>query len=50
MGYIYVWEHFGGGQHTDADWSPIFKDLYIPELGFMDNCVTGVFLFSALAS
>ena len=42
---IDVWEHFGGGWHTDADWSPIFEDLYIPELGFMDNCVIGVFLF-----
>ena len=45
MGYIYVWEHFGGGGHTDADWSPIFEDLYSPELGFMDICVTNVFFF-----
>ena len=34
MGYIYVWEHFGGNQHIDADWSSIFEDLYSPELDF----------------
>ncbi|KAL6346813.1 hypothetical protein AAG906_002929 [Vitis piasezkii] len=22
MGYIYVWEHSGGGRHIDADWKP----------------------------
>ena len=33
-GYIYVWEHSGGGRHIDADWSPNFKDLYSPELDF----------------
>ena len=27
---IDVWEHFGGGRHIDADWSPIFEDLYSP--------------------
>ena len=43
--YIDVWEHFGGGGHTDADWSPIFEDLYNLKLGFMDICVTSVFLF-----
>ena len=45
MSYINVWEHYGGGQHTNADWSPIFEDLYSPKLGFMDICVTNVFLF-----
>ena len=45
MGYIDVWEHSGGNRHTDADWSPIFEDLYSLELGFMDICVTKVFLF-----
>ena len=30
MGYIYVWEHFGG----DVDWSPTFEDLYSLELDF----------------
>nr|CAN80062.1 hypothetical protein VITISV_039547 [Vitis vinifera] len=40
MGYIDVWEHFGEGGHIDADWSSIFEDLYSPELGFMDICVT----------
>ena len=49
-GYINVWEHSGGGRHVDADWSPIFEDLYSPELGFMDICVIRVFLFSTLAS
>ena len=33
MGYIDVWEHYKGGQHIDADWSPIFEDLYSPKLG-----------------
>ena len=45
MGYIDVWEHFGEGGHIDADWSSIFEDLYSPELGFMDICVTSVFHF-----
>ena len=34
MGYIYVWEHFRGGRHIDATWSPIFEDLYNLELDF----------------
>ena len=34
MGYIDVWEHSGGGQHVDANWSLIFEDLYSPELDF----------------
>ena len=34
MDYIYVWEHFGGGQHIDADWSMNFEDLYSLELDF----------------
>ena len=45
MSYIDVWEHSRGGEHTDADWRPIFEDLYSPELDFMDICVTSVFLF-----
>ena len=45
MGYSDVWEHSGESQHIDADWSSIFEDLYSPELGFMDICVTIVFLF-----
>ena len=45
MGYIYVQEHFGGGQHTNANCSPIFEDLYSPQLDFMDICVTSVFRF-----
>ncbi|KAL6325037.1 hypothetical protein AAG906_022127 [Vitis piasezkii] len=28
-------------RHIDVDWSPIIEDLYKPELGFMDICVTG---------
>ena len=32
MSYIYVLEHFGGGQHIDVDWSPIFEELYSLEL------------------
>ena len=43
MGYIDVWEHSGGSQHTDANWSPIFEDLYSPDLGFMDICATNMF-------
>ena len=43
MGYIYVWEHCGGGQHIDATWSPIFEDLYSSELDFMDTCASSVF-------
>ena len=46
MGYIDVWEHVGGGRHIDADWSPIFEDLYSPELGIMDICMVNVFFFS----
>ena len=34
MGYIYVWEHSGGGRHIDVDWSPNFEDLYNPKLDF----------------
>ena len=34
MGYIYVWEHSRGGRHIDADWSPIFVDLYSQKLDF----------------
>ena len=34
MGYIYVLGHFGGALHIDVDWSPIFEDLYSPELDF----------------
>ena len=45
MDYIYVWEHSGGGRHIDADWSPIFEDLYSLELGFMDIYVINVFFF-----
>ena len=45
MGYIDVWEHSGGGGHTDANLSSIFEDLYSLELGFMDICVTSVFHF-----
>ena len=32
MGYTYVWEHFGGGRHIDANWSPIFEELYSTKL------------------
>ena len=34
MGYIYDWEHFGGGRHIDAEESDL-QDLYSPELDFM---------------
>ena len=34
MGYIYVWEPSGGGQHIDADWSPNYEDLYGLEQDF----------------
>ena len=44
-GYINVWEHSGGGGHTDADWNLIFEDLYSPKLDFMDIYVTSVFPF-----
>ncbi|RVX07662.1 hypothetical protein CK203_021853 [Vitis vinifera] len=37
-GYIDGWEHSGGGQHTDVDWSPIFEDLYSLELGNPLGC------------
>ena len=43
MGYIDVWEHFGGGRHTNANWSRIFEDLYGPELSVMDSCATNMF-------
>ena len=43
MGYIYVWEHYGGGQQIDAAWSPIFEDLYSPKLDFMDTRASSVF-------
>ena len=43
MGYIDVWEHSEGSRYTDADWSPIFEDLYSPDLGFMDICATNMF-------
>ena len=45
MGYIDVWEHSGGNQPTDVDWSMIFEDLYNSKLGFMDICVSSVFYF-----
>ena len=45
MGYIDVWEHSRGGRPINVDWSPIFKDLYSLELGFMDIYVTSVFHF-----
>ncbi|KAL6325530.1 hypothetical protein AAG906_023375 [Vitis piasezkii] len=41
MGYIYVWEHSGGGRHIDVDWSPNFEDLYSPELDFRIFCMCG---------
>ena len=47
MGYIYVWEHSGGGRHIDADWNPNFEDLYSPELDFR-IFVTSVFSFSLI--
>ena len=50
MGYNDIWEHSGGSQHIDADWSSIFEDLYSPELGFMDICAASVFPPSILAS
>ncbi|RVW61057.1 hypothetical protein CK203_045852 [Vitis vinifera] len=37
-GYIDVWEHSRGGRHTNADWSPIFEDLYSSELGNPLGC------------
>ena len=43
MGYIYVWEHYRGGRHIDVAWSPIFEDLYSPELDFMDTRAPSVF-------
>ena len=43
LGYIYVWEHFGGGRHMDVDWSPIFANLYSPKARFQDICVTSMF-------
>ena len=49
-GYIDVWEHSGGDQHIDVDWSPIIEDLHSPELGFMDICAAGVFHLPVLAS
>ena len=32
--YIYVWEHSGEGRNINANWSPIFEDLYRLELDF----------------
>ena len=43
-GYTDVWEH-SGVRHIVVDWSPIIKELYSPELGFMDICATSVFPF-----
>ena len=34
MCYKYAWEHFRGGRHIDANWSPIFENLYSLELDF----------------
>ena len=34
MDYIYVWEHFVGDRHIDANWCPTFEDLYNPNLDF----------------
>ena len=34
MGYIHVWEHSRGGRLIDADWIPIFEDLYNLALDF----------------
>ena len=48
MGYIYVWEHYGGGQHIDAAWSLIFEDLYSPKLDFMDTCASTVVILFLL--
>ena len=45
MGDVDVWKHYGGGWHTNVDWRPIFEYLYSLELGFMDICVTIVFIF-----
>ena len=42
-GYTDVWEHPGGEQRIDVDWSPIIEDLYNPELGFMDIYAASVF-------
>ena len=50
MGYIDVREHSGEDRHVDADWSLIIEDLYSPELGFMDICVTNMFSLSVLTS
>ena len=50
MGYTDVWEHYRGERHIDVYWSPIIKDLYSPELGFMDICAASVFPPSILAS
>ena len=46
MGYTYVWEHFGGGQYTDANWSLIFEDLYSLELDFKIFVWLVCFLFA----
>ena len=43
MGYIDVWEHFGGERHIDVDWSLIIEDLYNLELGFTNICATSMF-------
>ena len=46
MTYIYVWEHFEGGQHIDVDWSPTFEDLCNLELDFRIFMWPMCFLFS----
>ena len=46
MGYIYVWEHSGGGRHIDVDWSPIFEVLYNLKLDFKIFVWPVCFLFS----
>ena len=45
MDYIYVWEHFVGDRHIDANWSLTFEDLYSLELDFMDIYVISCFFF-----
>ena len=43
MGYIYAWEHHGGGGHIDVACSSIFEDLYSLEIDIMDTCASSVF-------
>ena len=50
MSYIYVWEHFGSGRHIDANWSPIFEDLFNLELDFRIFVWLVCFLFSFIGS